>query len=251
LIPELSMPTSESPQHPLFDAATDDVVAYRAVSSLAVAALLVGLASTVAMLNPVGLIVSGIGLGLGCLSLVRLVRAGPALVGRKAALAGLALSALSATTATTQWYVAQRLLRGEARRFAQVWFDALARGNPYQAQELTLAPTQRPGPEETFRDFYRKNPRWRDELKRYVVQAPVRALLALGPAAEIRYYETADQGVQDDRPWVQLTYAVTYDDPDAGRTSFFITLLMDRFAVEGGHTWRVMRVDGPVRPAGW
>jgi hypothetical protein len=188
---------------------------------------------------------------LGCLALVRLVRAGPALLGRRAALIGLALSAFSGSAVTAQWLVRERLIRGEAMRFAQVWLDALARGDPYSAQELTLAPNLRPAPGETFREFYRRNPRWRDELKRYVLQAPVRALLALGPAAQVRFYETADQGMQDDRPWVQLTYAVTYDDPEAGRTSFFITLVMDRFVVEGRNTWRVMRVDGPVHPSSW
>ncbi|MGD0897754.1 MAG: hypothetical protein ABR915_07940 [Thermoguttaceae bacterium] len=248
----MSTPTHpEPPPHPRFDAPADDITRYRAMSGLAVAGLLTGLASAVAMMGPLGWIVPAVGLACNGLALARIAHAGPALIGRKAALTGLFLSALFATAAPTQWFVGHRLVRNEAIRFAAVWFDALRQGDPYKAQQLTLDPRFRCPKGETYREFYSRYPNWGNELKRYVLQPPVRALLALGPKALVRFYETADQGEQEARPWVQLTYAVTYDDPAEGATTFFITLAMDRFMVAGRPDWRVTRVDGAVHPEGW
>jgi hypothetical protein len=242
----------EPPRPPLFDAPADDLVQYRGLSSLAVAGLVVALASPLALLaGPLGWIVPVVGLVLNALALVRIARAAPALVGRKAALAGLALSALFAAAAVTQWFVGYRMLRNEAQRAAAVWFDALRQGNAQKAQQLTLDPKLRPPPDEDARDIERRDPRRRADLKNFVSQPAVRALLALGPNAQVRFYETANQGEEQDHPWVQLTYAVTYDDPAAGRTSFFITLTMDRFVWDGRADWRVLRVEGGVRPEGW
>jgi len=244
--------SDSTPSHrPVFDAPPDDVVRYRAVSGLALGGLLAGLASAVALVGPLGWGVSAGGVALNALALARIARAGRGLIGRVAPLAGLVLSAFFAAAGVSRWWVGNRLLDHEARRFAAVWFDALRRGDFYKAQQLTLDPHVRWPPGEDPRDFYRGNPRRREQLQRYVLQPPVRALLALGSKAEVRFYETADQGQQDGRPWVQLTYAVSYDDPGDGRTSFFLGLLMDRLTAAGRTDWRVLRVDGGVRPQGW
>jgi hypothetical protein len=222
------------------------MIRYRAVSGLAVAGLLAGLASPVALMGLLGWIVPAGGVLLNVLALARIARAGPALIGRKAALAGLVLSLLFAAAAVSRWYVGNRLLHNEAMRFAAVWFDALRQGNPQKAFQLTLDPQHRWPPGEDPRNFDRGNPRRHEQLQRYVLQPPVRALLALGPKAQVRFCEAADQGQQDGHPWVQLTYAVTCDDP--GGTSFFLTLTLDRFVAAGRTDWRLLGVEGDLPP---
>jgi hypothetical protein len=239
------MSDAPSPPRPVFDAPADDVIRYRAVSGLAVAGLLMGLASPLALLGLPGWLVPAGGALLNGLALARIARAGPALIGRKAALAGLGLSLLFAAAAVSRWYVANRLLRNEAMRFAAVWFDALRRGNSQRAFQLTLDPAHRWPSGEDPRNFDRDNPRRHEQFQRYLRQPPVPTLLALGPKAQVRLCEAADLGQQDGHPWVQLTYAVTCDDP---ATSFFLTLTLDRFITAGRTDWRLLGVDSDLPP---
>jgi hypothetical protein len=236
----------DSPPRPVFDAPADDVLRYRAVSGLAVAGLLAGLASPVALMGLPGWMVPAGGVLLNVLALARIARAGTALVGRKAALAGLVLSLLFAAAAISRWYVASRLLRNEAMRFTAVWFDALRQGNPQKAFQLTLDPEHRWPAGEDPRNFDRDNPRRHEQVQRFLLQPPVQALLALGPKAQVRFCEAADLGQQDGHPWVQLTYAVSCDDP--GGASFLLTLTLDRFVAAGRTDWRLVRVDSDLPP---
>jgi hypothetical protein len=239
---------SESPSQPrsLFDAPPDDVTRYRGLSGLAVAALLAGLASPLALAAPLGWVVPGAGLLLGSLALLRIARAEPAPLGRKAALAGMALAALFAAAGVSRWYVGDRLLAREAARFAAHWFDALRQGNAADAWRLTFDPKHRWPAGMDPRQFDPNDPHRGEQLEKYRLQPAVRALLALGPKAQVRLYETADQGDQDHHPWVQLTYAVTCDEPPG--TSFFLTLTMDRFIIDGRADWRLLAVQGDLPP---
>ena len=185
------------------------------------------------------------GVLLNGLALAQDRRAGPALVGRRAALAGLMLSLCFAAAAVSRWYVASRLLRNEAMRFAAVWFDALRRETPSGPSSSRSIPSTVGRPAKNPRDFDRGNPRRREQFQRYLRQPPVRAVF--GPRAEgpVPLCEAADLGQPDGRPWVQLTYAVTCDDP---ATSFMLTLTLDRFTAAGRSDWRLLGIDSDLPP---
>ena len=80
----------------------------------------------------------------------------------------------------------------------------------------------------------------------------MRTLFALGPAAKIRFYETADEDPRSS-DFVRQTYAVTYPDERKKPKSFFISLLMQRTVDTGNGRagWLLVHVDGGVRPRGW
>ena len=112
------MSTPERSVTPVFDSADQEVVSYRALSSLALGGLLAGLLSPLAMLASLFWLapLAAIALsGLGCGG----SRPAPDLVGRPAALAGLLLGVAFLAAASADDLVYRTMIRRQARQFAQ------------------------------------------------------------------------------------------------------------------------------------
>jgi hypothetical protein len=132
-----------------------------------------------------------------------------------------------------------------------LWFDYLRQGQADMAFHLKVPPQSRWPLDERLWEFYRDSPRKAEELRAFVQQPAVRALLALGDKAQVRYYDTLAHGQDEDDDWVQLVYAVTYDD-DGVTTTFFVSVLVARVPLEDGRAnWRYIGIQGGVRPPGW
>jgi hypothetical protein len=228
----------------------DELAGYQAVCGLAVTALVVGLASVVALAHPALWLVPAVGVLLGAAALRRIAQNAPALVGRKAAAAGLLLAVLFGTAAPTGWLVHRWLADRQARRFALVWFELLARDQPQGALQLTRHPNYRRPLDEPLPEAYAEGLDARDELKNYVAKPEVRTLLALGPKARVRYYDTEGQGRADGRDVVRQVYAVTYEDAAGKPQSWFVAMTLERYKIEstGRARWRIEATDGGVRP---
>ena len=237
----------------MFDAADEDVARYRALSSLAVAGLLAGLLSPLAMFASVLWLVPLAAVAFSSLALWRIANRSLNLVGRPAALVGLMLGAAFFVAPPVDDLVYRYYLRRQARQFAEIWIDAVRHGEVYQAHHLMVDPKHRQPLESKLADFYVHSETWRRLLNEFVKEPAIRTLFALGPAAEIRYYETADEGRQDVNDFVRQVYAVTYLDEEKQRKSFFIMLLMQRSvdSSSGRAGWTLIRVNGGVRPPGW
>ena len=241
------MPSSQ--RH--FDA-TDEIVAYRGVSGLAVLGLIAGLLSPLAMLQFSFWVIPPIALVLNLLALRQIHARAPELIGRKAAAVGLFLAVACAFAAAVDYAVYTRLVGQEARQFAGQWFEAVRRGECHKVHQMTVIPKSRKPLDDNLWDYYRANAALRKQLQTFVGQQAVRTLLALGPAAEIRFFETVAEGAQEDSDFVQQTYAVTYDDEQGYKKTFFVGLRMIRSLVVGGHAaWQLAGVEGGVRPTGW
>ena len=117
----------------MFDAADEEVARYRAVSSLAVAGLLAGLLSPLAMFAAVLWLVPLAAVVLSGLALRRIAARRPDLVGRPAALAGLMLGTVFLVAAPVDDLVYRYFLRQQARQFAEIWIDAVRHGDVYKA----------------------------------------------------------------------------------------------------------------------
>jgi hypothetical protein len=109
---------------------------YRPVSGLAVAALVAGLLSASALVNPFFWVVPLLAIGLACLGLVDVSRVGAEKAGRIVALAGLALAigfgaqAVS-STAAERWIASAR-----AKSAAEMWIKALHAGRVDDARAM-------------------------------------------------------------------------------------------------------------------
>jgi hypothetical protein len=243
------MTESGRPQFRLSAAEEADVAQYHAISLLAVLGLILGLAAPLAVLNPVLAVVPLAGIATSGLALYRISRAGGALIGYKAALGGLLLSVACGAAAVGDRLLYQALVRDEARRFAAEWFAALRDGKPEVAFELTRPPADRRPLDDklagdVFGDFEA-----REAVRQFVADRTVAALLALGPKARVRYYETADQGAEPRGEVVWQTYAVTFD-TESGPSTFFVELVLERFpnAETGQAYWQIMRASGGIQP---
>lgn len=247
--------TDHSPSR-AFNLADDEVAVYRSLSAMAVVGLLAGLLSPLAYLLRFDFFAAAGGAAaavLSALALRKIAVQSPYLVGRKAALAGLLLGVTFLVAVPTNSGVYHYFIRREARQFADQWIKDVRNGDVLAADQLTLDARKRAGPDADLPELYVK----RDDLKKMLDlfrdQAVIRTLFALGRTAEYRYYETAEEGGMEDGDYVKMAYAVTYADPQKGKTTFFITMGMSRRVdpQSGRCDWTMGRTEGPVRPSGW
>jgi hypothetical protein len=237
---------------------TDEQVAeYRPVSGWAVAGLVIGLLSPLALADPLLWAVPIIA-GIVCFrAFVHLKQKAPAMIGRKAALAGLWLAVFSLSAAYGDWMYLRWRMRDEARQSVLFWFDLLAKDRPELAFQLTLTPGQRHPLDDRIWDFYvdadNEKVKWFTALKNYVApgkdeESPslVRTLLALGHSAEVRYLGTLDQRYVEPLYVVDQLYAVTFAESGAKKT-FFVNVRSVRHSASGQRAvWRIVYAYGGV-----
>ena len=226
-----------------------ELESYRSLSVWAVVAAALGAASPLAMFGvllwslPIAAIVAA------TVALIRIRFGDGAIIGRKAAWAGMGAGVLFLATAAADRVAYRCLVRREARQFTACWFRLLAEDRPQMAYRLTLSPQYRPPPDDDPWEFYRQGPRWRQELENYANSPLVRTLLALGPRATVRYYDTVDQSQTEGIDAVDLVYAVTFE--EQRKKTFFAALRLERSTTRSGEVfWRLAQSAGGVHPAG-
>jgi hypothetical protein len=227
-----------------------ELAAYRALSAQAVVGLIFGLLAPLALVDPllwwiplVGVVLSGLA--------VRRIKRDDSLTGGRMAATGLALSLMFAAAAPTDYLLYRRIVRNEARQVSDLWFQFLRQDEPQKAHQLTLAPAVRQLLDHRLWAFYRNDPKLRQSLEGYVKIPTIRTLLALGPKAQVRFFDTVGQTRQDDDDVVDQLYAVTYEE-EGERKSFFVAMQAVRHKLATGDAgWRIIRSEGGARPEGW
>ena len=228
-----------------------ELAEYRALAGQAVLGLIGGLLSPLALVDPMLWSIPMLGAIVSWWALQPHPRGAPAISGRKMALAGLMLSLLFLAAAPADWLIYRGMVRNEARQFSGEWFKYLAQDQPQTAHQMTVAPPSRQPLDDRLWAVYRNAPRLRQELENYVKSPLVRTLLALGPKAQVRFYETAAQARDNDNDQVDQVYAVTYEE-GSERKSFFVLVRMTRLKLRGGGAdWRIVQTEGGYRPPGW
>ncbi len=228
----------------------EEVEQYRPVSGLAVAALIVGLLSLGAWIEPFLVILGIIGFFVGLAAMWQIARSAPEMVGRKAALAGLFLSVFALVGAGSQWYTHRMLVRKEATHFAQRWFDLLLNKQTGKALEMTSDAGSQPEP--VMVDDSLQTPPGAPEApsaESYAKRPDIRAILAVADRARARYYQTEWQEEKAKADEVQQVYAVTYDN-DGRKTSFFVRLKMERSIDEKAEKayWQIKSSEAGIKP---
>jgi len=233
------------------DSQDAELSAYRPLAGQAVAGLLLGLLSPLALAHPAAWSIPALGVFFCRWALRRIKKSDAALAGRNLARAGMALSLVFLAAAPADWLSLRWHIRAEARQFSALWFKYLAEDELHKAHQLTVAPQNRRPLDDRLVAFYRESARAREEREAYATQPLVRTLSALGPGALVRFYETANQSSSGNTQQVDQTYAVTYEE-QGGRKTFFVTVRMVRVAMPGGKAdWRILQTEGGVRPEGW
>ncbi len=239
----MSEPHAAPPR--LSDTQDADMARYHPLSSLAVAGLVLGLLSALAMLGPLLWIIPAAGAVTSGVALWRIGRPAALMAGRRLAQCGLLLSIMFGTMVQADAIVYRFLVRREARQFAALWFGyLLARPpQPQKAYQLTLPPRFRQPLDEQLGDFYRRNPHRRESLDDYLQTPLVRKLLALGPGAEARCQASGHQVSSDEGEAVELLYAVTHSGRD-GPTTLLVNLGLTRLKLDSGRAnWQVTHAE--------
>lgn len=222
---------------------------YRAVSGLAVGGLLLGLASVLAFVHPTLWAMPVVAVVVCGLALRRLAAERSTLVGRRAALIGLAAALICGISSPIQYFVSRYQMRADAIRAARVWFTALREDRPWAAHQLTLWPEGRWSLDDAgLVGKYTAEP---DRLKSYAKNDAVRLLLTLGKQCHVRHYENVGVvstiGGQD----VIDIYAVTVEH-EGRRVTFFVRTVLFRSynLATGTWEWRVAAADFVRAPPG-
>ena len=236
--------------HPETRAADDpELSTYRSYSGLAVAALVIGLASPLALVGPVLWIVPGVGLLLGWIALRRLSRDASELAGRGAALGGIFFSILWASAAVSQTLSWTTWQTNEARRTADHWFEFLTNDRPAEAHLLTLAADTRPSDATSAEAFYALSADGRAGLEYFVKQRAVRFLLAHGKTCRARFWSSPGASIAAASDVVPLIYAITRD-VGGEPTTFFVRVVLRRPLDRRGdeNAWALGDVEGGINP---
>ena len=116
-----------------------------------------------------------------------------------------------------------------------------------------IEPRKRVALDGPLAEFYAKSDAYRSLLKGFLNEPVAKTLFALDDKAQYRFYETTKEGSEDAGDYVELTYAVTYQDDHDQPATFFINLILGRTSdhATGRRDWTVNRAEGGVRPTGW
>ncbi len=223
--------------------------AYRAVSKLAVAAMVVGLLAPMALIAPILWAVPVLGIAMAIVALKRLSDSSSELVGRTAALAGLALSITLLVVAPVRQASAHWSLHREARTWGLLWFELLANDEPHKAHQLTLGIGMRQSFDAHLWDAYRHDTNLKASLEDFVDEPLVRVLLALGPKVEVHFWGNVAQQVSGRAAQMVQDYSVSYGTGDE-RATFFCRLMFVRLTDRDGGPagWQIKGPQGGVLP---
>jgi hypothetical protein len=231
----------------------DELPEYRSVSGAAIVGLVLSLLSPLALIRPI-LVGIPIAAGIVCVvALLRIRAAGGNRIGTTPAMIGLGLACLFAAAAPAQIIAYNRALHARARPIAQAWLELLQRREPHMAHQLTKPDLTRQALTDSLWSYYARDEAAGRELQEFVENPAVKLLLTLGDDAQIRFYEPyAVIRMTSSSHLVTQHFAVTYEDPAAGRTSFFVAVELERRdpGTGSGEQWRILDFAGGARPVG-
>ncbi len=223
---------------------------YRAVSKLAIGALLIGMASPLVLIGPLAAFVPLLGIVVAWVALRELAGSDGELVGRGAALIGLALSVTFLTLAPSRHLAVSWHLHREARPWAERWFELLADDQTHPAHQLTLAGGRRARPDDDLRDLYRNSEQSGAAFRTFLENPLVEELLAVGDRAEVLHWDNITRHSIAGKEYIVQEFAFSYN--EEGRKKNVVgrlTLSRTMNKRTGEIDWRVEQFDR-VAPSG-
>ena len=225
---------------------------YRSVCGLAIVGLLFGLLSPLALIDPAAWLVPLVAVIICWTAILRIRRHAAVMIGRKVAICGLVIAVLSGTTAVSQWFGRRSFVERQARGIAAAWFTLLANGQPLKAHQLNLIPTERKPLDGDLLDVYKREPKSREYLDKFLKKPLVRTTLALGKKADIRFYKCEGTWGRFGKENVREIYSISFDDENGKRKTFFASVLLRRSPPKQPDeiNWVVADFKGGVQPPG-
>lgn len=230
------MPEERLPHLKFSQPEVPDPVPYRAISWLAMAALLLGAASALSLLSGLLAFIPLIAVGLAVAALRSIANTQPRPLGRRAALAGVALAVLFGTWSTTQGVIRQYWIYRQAQQYADQWLELVREGRVYEAHQLYLPQDRRKSPGTALSVYYESDRDARRELDQIFDVAPCKQIVEMGKRCRVRFVRNESfDSVIDYNLYIDsatMRYQVE-GDLDGKPSSFPITLALHRKRVRG------------------
>jgi hypothetical protein len=231
------------PEHP-----DPDLAAYRPVSGWGIAALVVGLASAAALAHPLLWCVPLVGLGVSIVALRRIERSQVKVLGRTAALVGLAFSLIYGVAAPARLLSREHWLAARAERLSDELLDLLRSKQKDAAFSLTRQSAERPKPHRPTQPGEKAEPEPPSMRETFLSGNPVAKLLTLGPEAKIEHLRTDILPPEDVRQSVAVLYEV-HSPEEHGLKPLRVLIYADQlFDGEGHERWWIASVSTPPPP---
>lgn len=231
------------------DAESAEAPDYRPVAGLAVAGMLLGFASLAAFAGQMLLFLPFLAAGVSLTAMRNVSGPRAQYVGRKAAWLGLFLAVFSAAGGISQALVRDWAAASQTRRTADLWFEALQRGDPYTAHQLTLGPGNRDARIDRLPAVFMANTLLSSDIADYRRSDAVKRLLDRQgdfEFAPVRILDTT-LGARHDR--VSHIYRVTYEEDGQPQEVLFRLILARPVDLRGAFAaWRLEDVEDDYRP---
>lgn len=169
------------------DAGVEEEAAYRTVSVLAIVSLVLGFAAPLCLVAPLLFAIPLLGIILALAAIARVASSDGAMIGRGAALIGLALCVASVCGAFARTAVADRMLSQQAREVALQWVALLQAGGGEQAFALTVAHAQGPPPKPPVNMPDHDEAEHEDPLAHFLHEPIVAYLMGEGRTAQVQF----------------------------------------------------------------
>ena len=219
-----------------------DLHGYRAISPLAIAAGILALASALALAHPVLWFVPAVAVALAVAAL-RSISANPdTLVGRKVALAALALALFFGAWAPTRLALERVVIPRQSRHFALYWLSLVREGRLYEAHQWTKSPSLRLPADVDLREYYEADTYAKEDLGTFLSQEAVRALLKTGRGAQVRSVTTVSVETRGQESLSVLDYEIATPPQSAKRLIVRIAVQRLESAGSDAAQWRVAEV---------
>ena len=177
-----------SPAERSFSSATaDELVPCRAINWWSVASLVLGLFSSLVLLTPLLSVIPLAGVLCATVALRGIATSDAPVLGRKAALWGLALALVCGVWGSTQAAIHRHFVFQDARRHAEEWLAIVQAGRLPEAFQLHLPQENRRAPGTSLDQFRQSSGDSRREYDSFFKQGPVEKLATVGTRGEVRF----------------------------------------------------------------
>lgn len=237
---------------------------YRSVNRASIVGLILGLLSAVSLVHWLFSPIAIAAVAVSCLALVQIRARSGELVGRKAALSGIALGVFFATFATTREYVRRAELEHQARQHADQWLDLLRKGEVhdlYMAFELQKSYEDRQPAGTDLTLLYGKPGEFQEielrtidpDLKEaylpqksfneFLGRPVVKEILKAGTDSELSFVKFAGMNHAGNSDILVLEYLLRYEkDNKSKSTRFSIKMARAYYDKLGEAHWRVVEI---------
>jgi len=188
------------------------VAQYRTISWSAVIAVILGLASAVALVSPIFSPVAVAAVVVAILALRQIAASEGQLIGRAVAISGLCLATLFFGWGVGRYLTRQWALEENARRTADVWFQLIQSGRLREAYQFRLPAAARIMSPEALAEHYTQNQDAAQELAQFLANPLINELVSLKDRANVRY-----EGARSTRNGLvdRMVLKYTYERPAA------------------------------------